>query len=147
MISVRVIDYGSAEYALELKLRSQVLREPLGLQLTKKDLSQDQSNIHLAAFSGDRLVGCLLLKPEPSACAKMRQVAIDPGFQGQGIGKMLVHHCEQVARESKFAEIVLNARESAVPFYLSLGYQVEGESFEEVGIPHFKMRKKISGGA
>jgi predicted GNAT family N-acyltransferase len=40
--------------------------------------------------------------------------------------------------------MVLHARETAVPFYLKLGYEVVGGQFEEVGIPHFKMEKKLS---
>ena len=29
----------------------------------------------------------------------------------------------------------------AVPFYLRLGYEIVGDQFEEVTIPHFKMKK------
>jgi predicted GNAT family N-acyltransferase len=37
----------------------------------------------------------------------------------------------------------LNARETAVPFYEKLAYNTEGVRFEEVGIGHFKMTKKL----
>jgi predicted GNAT family N-acyltransferase len=36
-----------------------------------------------------------------------------------------------------------NARKTAVPFYLQLGFETVGEEFEEVGIPHFRMQKTI----
>ena len=40
-----------------------------------------------------------------------------------------------------YKKIVLSARDTAVAFYLSLGYSIEGEIFEEVGIPHQSMFK------
>jgi predicted GNAT family N-acyltransferase len=39
--------------------------------------------------------------------------------------------------------MVLNARDTAIPFYLHLGYELVGEPFVEVGIPHRKMRKAL----
>lgn len=147
MLSVKVIQYGSLEYEREILLRNRVLREPLGMTLSEHDLSQDKDDIHIAALSDEILVGCLLLKPQTQTTIKMRQVAVDPSQQGKGIGRLLVEYSEIIALQSGFKEIVLNARETAVPFYLSLGYQIEGERFQEVGIPHFKMRKSISRGA
>lgn len=147
MLSVKVIEYGSSDYQLEIKLRNKVLREPLGMTLSESELSQDKGDMHIAAFSDEQFVGCLLLKPQANGVAKMRQVAVDSSQQGKGIGRLLVEYSEIIALQSGFKEIVLNARETVVPFYQSLGYQVEGERFQEVGIPHFKMRKSISRGA
>ena len=73
----------------------------------------------------------------------MRQVAVDESYQSKGIGRALVEYCEQVARDEQFTEIILHARETAVAFYLKLGYEVYGEPFIEVGIPHRNMRKFI----
>jgi len=42
-----------------------------------------------------------------------------------------------------FARIELNARQVALAFYLSQDYDQIGESFLEIGIPHFKMIKKL----
>jgi predicted GNAT family N-acyltransferase len=39
--------------------------------------------------------------------------------------------------------VVLHARETAVSFYKKLGYTKEGNVFEEVGIPHWKMTKPL----
>ena len=37
----------------------------------------------------------------------------------------------------------LHARENVHKFYFKLGYRIEGDLFEEVGIPHYKMVKDI----
>ncbi|MFL5815058.1 MAG: GNAT family N-acetyltransferase [Bdellovibrionia bacterium] len=144
MVSIKVIKYGSSEYLAEVELRSKVLREPLGRTFTEDELEQDIGDTHIAALSDDGMIGCLVLKPQSSTTVKMRQVAVDPSQQGKGIGRMLVAYGETVAKAAGFQEIVLNARESVIPFYLSLGYETVGERFEEVGIPHFKMRRDIS---
>mgnify|MGYP001410885457 CR=1 FL=1 len=40
-------------------------------------------------------------------------------------------------------EVLLHAQSSAAPFYLRAGYSVEGDPFEEAGIPHLAMRKRL----
>ena len=42
-----------------------------------------------------------------------------------------------------FAEIVLHAQVVVAGFYRRLGYVEEGDPFDEAGIPHIGMRKKI----
>jgi len=39
--------------------------------------------------------------------------------------------------------VLLHAQASAAPFYLRAGYGVEGEPFEEAGIPHLAMRRAL----
>ena len=48
-----------------------------------------------------------------------------------------------IAKKKGAGEMVLNARENAINFYLSLGYK-EIEPYEsDTGIPHTTMRKKL----
>jgi predicted GNAT family N-acyltransferase len=58
----------------------------------------------------------------------------------------MVERSEAIAREHGFTDMILHARESAVPFYERLGYERVGERFEEVSIPHWRMRKGMAGG-
>lgn len=143
MIEVREIEPGSPEHMLMVELRRQVLRLPLGLDLTGEDLDAERDDFHLAAFDGLELVGGLILAPHGPLEIKMRQVAVVPGRQGQGIGAKLVRFSEDFARAQGFERMVLNARDTAVPFYVGLGYDIEGEPFEEVTIPHRHMAKDL----
>ena len=59
-IVVRDIQWGTKEYEDELALRNEILRVPLGLNLYKQDLSQENTYWHVGAFDGGRLVGTLL---------------------------------------------------------------------------------------
>lgn len=142
-MSITPIAFASPEYDEAIALRYAVLREPLGLSFTPEQLAEEWSDTHLAAFhpSGN-IIGILVLSPLDEQTVKMRQVAVAPELQGRGVGAALVEYAEQVAQEAHFKKMVLHAREGAAPFYLRLGYQIIGERFEEVSIPHFKMEKK-----
>ncbi|HLP93991.1 MAG TPA: GNAT family N-acetyltransferase [Saprospiraceae bacterium] len=138
------ISFGTPEYDESVALRYEVLRKPLGLEFTPEQLSQEWSDIHLAGFNpAGIMVAILILTPADEHTVKMRQVAIAPALQGQGLGAKLVQASEMLARSQNFRRMVLHARETAVPFYLKLGYQIVGEPFEEVTIPHAKMEKAL----
>jgi predicted GNAT family N-acyltransferase len=136
------IEFATPEYDEAVALRYEVLRRPLGLEYSPEQLATEWDNLHIAAFEeSGRLLGYLNLTPVSSAEVKMRQVAVTPEQQGKGIGAALVAYSEVLAKTLGFNEITLHARKTAVPFYLKVGYELVGDSFEEVGLPHFKMKK------
>lgn len=144
MPTIHPIEFATPEYDASVALRYEVLRKPLGLEYTPEQLAAEWSDIHLAAFDATgEMVGILLLTPQNEREVKMRQVAVAPDWQGKGIGAALVAVSEEKAQSLGFQIITLHARETAVPFYLRLGYKSVGNRFEEVGIPHFKMEKEI----
>jgi predicted GNAT family N-acyltransferase len=49
-----------------------------------------------------------------------------------------------IAAERGFAEIVLHAQVAVAGFYRRCGYVEEGDLFDEAGIPHIAMRRKIA---
>lgn len=141
-LHVREVAHNSSEYDKTVELRDKILRKPLGLSFSPDDLAKENDSAHVACFQDDDLLGCLILQPDGSGL-KMRQVAVSEKSQGMGIGKLLVEFSEQYAKSKGFSNIHMHARESAVGFYLKLGYSVEGETFEEVTIPHRFMIKRF----
>ncbi len=138
------IEFATPEYDEAVALRYEVLRQPLGLTYTPEQLAEEYSHIHLAAYTEEgRLVGYLNLTPQNEQVVKMRQVAVNPARQGQGIGRKLVEASEALAQRAGFQVLSLHARASAVPFYQKMGYTALGEQFEEVTLPHFKMEKQL----
>jgi len=142
-VLIRQIKFGSDEYGSEVQLRYENLRKPLGLEFSREELDKEQDFFHFGAFDGAELIGCLVLVPLSQTEINMRQVAVIPDRQGQGIGKRLVQAAEEYAREKGFEWMKLHARETAVPFYLSLGYEIYSDPFFEVTIPHRSMRKRL----
>lgn len=141
---IHSIAFGTPEFDEAVRLRYEVLRAPLGLDYTAEQLAEEYDQIHLAAYADSgELLAYLNLTPLDAATVKMRQVAVSPLVQGKGIGTALVAESEGYATTLGFQRMVLHARETAVPFYLRLGYVVEGEKFEEVTVPHWRMRKGL----
>tara|TARA_B100001057_G_C22017116_1_gene632080 strand:- start:39 stop:464 length:426 start_codon:yes stop_codon:yes gene_type:complete len=138
-----VVEHGSREYEETVALRDEVLRKPLGLSYDPAELAREKDSFHLALREGTELVTCLVLKPLDERCIKMRQLAVGEIAQGKGFGRQLVNYAHSFAKDRGYAEIVLHARETARGFYEKLGYEAEGDSFTEVGLPHFAMRKKL----
>ena len=138
------IKFGSPAYDASVALRDEVLRKPLQLQFTIDQLSVEWEQYHLAAYDkAYQMQATLSLSPVSRNTIKMRQVAVQPRMQGRGIGRVLVEFCERFCQGKGFQKITLHARDVAVPFYEKLGYKKTGQPFEEVGIRHFKMEKRL----
>ncbi len=138
------VEHCSFEYFEAVRLREEVLRRPLGLTLSAEDLESESDHSFFVALSGLEVVGCLMLTPPSPEGVQMRQVAVLPDFQGLGIGRRLVQLGESSARAWGVKRIFLHARANAIPFYERLDYQVSGEPFVEVGVPHRFMSKNLS---
>jgi len=106
---------------------------------------QDKNEFILGIFENRKIIATLNLKPVSETTLKMRQVAVDTKYQGQGLGSKLVKFSEKYALQNNFNEIVLHARETAVKFYLNLNYEISDPNiFYEVEISHLKMKKKLN---
>ncbi len=147
-MTLREVAYGTPAYDATVALRDAVLRRPLGLVFTPEQLAAEADEIHLAGFADDGAVrACVVLVPKPDGVMKLRQMAVHPDHQRQGLGARLVAFAEQVARARGARRMVLNARDAAIGFYAGLGYAVEGEGFVEVTLPHHTMVKDLGGAA
>ena len=140
---IRKIEWGSKEYEAELELREKILRLPLGMSVYNEDLSKEAAHDHFCVISGDKVIGTLFMARVDETTLKMRQVAVDESLRDTGIGRRLVEYMENHYKDSGIKKIVLDARKTAVGFYLKTGYNIVGDEFSEVGIPHYKMEKEF----
>jgi len=141
--ALSLVLHGTAAYQASVLLRNEVLRRPLGLELTGEELERERSDYHLVCEENGVLVGCLVLGPQGNDEIRMRQVAVSPHARGQGIGRALTEFAEEFSRQRGFRRLTLHARTTAVPFYEKLGYERTGDEFEEVTIPHWSMQKRL----
>lgn len=141
---IYIITTGHPLYAQVLELRQRILRTPLGLNLLDEDLLIEEEEIIFVYAKDEKVSGCVMLRNVDAYSYKLRQMAVAPEVQGEGIGKKLLAATAEFASRNGRNRIVLHARATAVPFYLKDGYVVKGEGFEEVGIPHFYMEKQLS---
>ena len=113
------------------------------LSLTLEELELEKEHIHIAGFLGQELCATAVLVPEGNT-TKMQRVAIRSSFQNKGIGSLMMTFCEDYAREKGYGSVYCHARGTAIPFYLKNQDALEGNPFEEDGIPHHKMRKILA---
>jgi predicted GNAT family N-acyltransferase len=137
------VEWGSAKYKSGVELRDKILRKPLGLSIFDGNLQAEINDCHICATIDLVVIGVLILKKINETTLQMKQVAVDESVRGQNIGRKMVNFAEQIAKDSGNNTIVLNARETAIPFYEKLKYLKIGDTFIEIGIPHIKMMKNL----
>ena len=57
----------------------------------------------------------------------------------------MLEHLERMARLRGVAELIVHAQLPAEPFYRNRGFVREGEVFQDQGVPHVLMRKRLGG--
>jgi predicted GNAT family N-acyltransferase len=95
---------------------------------------------YVAAVAAKRdAVGTGRLEPT----GKIGRVAVLPQYRGTRAGVAIMRRLMDLAGERGFTEVYLSAQTSARGFYERLGFQAEGPEFDEVGIPHQRMRRTV----
>ena len=142
-MALKQIDHGTKEYLQMVKLRNEILRQPLGLSFTPDELDREKEDILIGAFDEDDMLACCMLTRADNHCLRLRQMAVQNNLQGKGIGASMMNFAELISRDKGYKKLIMHARETAVGFYEKLGYKVVGDKFTEVTIPHFVMEKKL----
>lgn len=142
-MALKIITHGSKDYQKMVEMRYNILRKPLGLEFSPDELAREKEDILIGCFEEEKLEGCCLLTKLDASTVKLRQMAVTSGLQGKGIGRVLLIFAENIARDRGYKKITMNARKNATGFYEKLGYNVVGDEFIEVTLPHFKMEKEL----
>lgn len=133
-----------------LNLRSKILRNNLDPNLCRFPGDKEINSFHIGAFNGNTLIGGVSVmkneckKKELPNCFQLRGLFVDKEFQHIGIGKRIINFVENRLRDSGVNYLWMNARESAVLFYLKLNYSNSKISYviNEIGL-HYLMYKKL----
>jgi N-acetylglutamate synthase-like GNAT family acetyltransferase len=127
------------------RLRFTILRAPWNQPLGSEVLADESEAIHAMVLEDDQIIGVARMHKSGENQGQVRCVAVAAEAQGKGVGKAIMSHLEGRAKEMGMQEIVLEARENAVPFYKSMGYVIEKESYLLFGeIQHYRMKKEIN---
>jgi len=142
-MALKIIDHGTKEYDQMVRLRNDILRRPLGLQFSPEELESEKSNLLMAAYEDDQMLGCCMLVEENPQTVRLRQMAVLNDLQGKGVGRALMQFAENLARDRGYKTITMHARKNAIGFYEKMGYRKKGEEFHEITIPHYVMEKDL----
>ena len=124
-------------------LRRDVLRP--GMPLSSIDFAEDAlpGATHLGAFSpAGELIGVASLYRQslgevpglepglrPTADWRLRGMAVDPAWQGKGVGSQLLAACQRFLTTQGARGLWCNGRTTASPFYLRHGFTTLGKEF------------------
>ena len=143
MSEVRVgtwADQGQAAQAI----RHAVFVAEQGINAELMSDAADALAVHALACNrlGVPLASGRLVSAQPGA-ARIGRMAALATVRGAGLGSAVLSALMAVARQRGDQEVQLNAQSSAVGFYLRAGFEPCGEVFEEAGVPHQEMRRRL----
>ena len=99
---------------------------------------------HFLAMAATDDLGTARLRLVDGAVAKAERVAVHRHLRGKGIGRLLMAALEAHARKVGARAVKLGAQVSALRFYEGLGYAAYGPEFDDAGIPHRMMQKRLA---
>lgn len=112
--------------------------------------AEDVRAFHVLAFQGGHAVGtgrlvALGASPsgEPGSWGQVGRMAVLQAHRKGKVGTLLLGALEGEARRQGMAGILMHAQLYAIGFYRRHAYEPVGPVFEEAGIEHVEMRKRL----
>jgi predicted GNAT family N-acyltransferase len=121
-----------------MALRHEVFCVEQGVPVELEQDARDDAAIHLVAVRDGAVVGTCRLVPDPAAWS-LGRMAVRADARADGVGRRLLDHAHDVAREGGARRVTLSAQVAVQGFYARRGYISRGEVFLDAGIPHIRM--------
>ncbi|WP_151715120.1 GNAT family N-acetyltransferase [Acinetobacter sp. TUM15071] len=100
---------------------------------------QDAISQHFVIYDQDQPIATARLLQNNS----VGRVAVLKAYRGQGLGQMIMLDIIAFAKQQERAFLHLSSQVHAMSFYQQLGFVVQGDEYDECGIPHIEMRMPL----
>ena len=100
---------------------------------------QDMISDHFVVYDQDQPIATARLLQNNS----VGRVAVLKAYRGQGIGRMIMLEIIRQAHQQDRKFLHLSSQVHAISFYEKLGFSIQGDAYDECGIPHIKMQLVI----
>jgi predicted GNAT family N-acyltransferase len=121
-------------------VRRKVFVEEQGVPEDLEIDESDAASLHALALDADgTALGTGRLLPD----GHIGRMAVLKPARGRGIGAALLLALVDAARARGEREVVLSAQTQAIAFYERFGFVVEGDEFNDAGIAHRLMRRRL----
>ena len=134
-----------------LALREIVFIEEQSVPESMERDEDDAVAHHVLALAGGHAIGTgrlVMLAKAPTGetgkWGRIGRMAVLQAYRRSGIGSRLLDSLEAEARKRGLDGIMLHAQLSAMDFYKRHGYVPNGAVFDEAGMPHLEMKRRLS---
>jgi predicted GNAT family N-acyltransferase len=125
--------------------RWEILRKPLNIpHVPLKDNLEESSYHFMAITSSNEIVACGRLHMNNDEEAQIRYMGVSENRRRMGLGSLIVDRLETQAKVLGASSITLNARNVALNFYKSHGYEAIESYQSDTNIPHTRMEKFLT---
>jgi predicted GNAT family N-acyltransferase len=105
--------------------------------------AHDAEAYFVVALDHDRCIATGRLVRQAGGVGRVGRMAVDARWRRHGLGGRVLEALEARARGDGLREIELHAQCYVEAFYANRGYARAGDVFEEAGIDHVVMRKRL----
>ena len=99
----------------------------------------DDDATHILILLDDKAIGTGRILSD----GHIGRVAVLKQFRGKGVGKLIMKMLIEWAQENQLKSLWLSSQWHARGFYIDLSFTCTGEKYEEAGIDHIKMTRKL----
>lgn len=104
----------------------------------------DETAVHAVARNRiGQVIATGRLIADADGLSRIGRMAVHRTVRSGGHGAAVLRALEEAAKARGDREVALHAQRSAEAFYTRLGYLPHGDPFEEAGIAHIEMRRKL----
>jgi predicted GNAT family N-acyltransferase len=134
-----------SELEAAFALREEVFYGEQGVPRQEEFDGLDDEALHVVALSPEeqRVIGTLRVVLLEDGRAKIGRVVVKRDWRGRGIASRMLQLALEELRERGCEEVRLASQVQVVPLYERAGFAVESEPFQEAGIPHVWMGRRL----
>jgi predicted GNAT family N-acyltransferase len=134
---------GDVELQDAFEVRRQVFVWEQGISEDLVFDGHDREMLHMVVKDGERVIGSTRVQFLADNQAKLERMAVLKRYRRKGIGKEMLLFLDAVWKDKQVQQVIIHAQLEVVPFYKLCGFDELGLPFQEAGIEHIKMHKRL----
>lgn len=137
-------DIQSSTYQDALTIRSTVFIEEQGVSKEIEIDENEDRSFHFVGYLNERPIITARILESEAGIFTMQRVATLKDYRNKGYGALILKEIENYLRQqTEHPLVILDAQDTAIKFYESNDYKIDGEGYVKAGIPHHAMYKQF----
>ena len=124
-------------------VRIKVFQQEQGIRPSIDIDGHDGESAHIIAYLNDMPVGTTRLRKLYKDAAKIERMAVLKEFRQRGIGAQIIKYALDFLKDQHIKIVQLSSQEPVKDFYKQFGFSEFGDVFDDAGIRHIMMEKKL----